>query len=247
MKNYKILKNHVNFIRDFLLTLLFPINCLICKKNEYYLCKECKKEIIVKKNFTCPDCKKPNHLGHYCPTCQTNHELDGLWIISDYHNKILSILIKQFKYYFNKNIASILSEPIILFIKRNKLEEKSNLFKNKKDLIIIPVPLHRNKLRFRGFNQSEELAILVAKEFGITLDNKNLIRQKDTKAQAKLNRNERIKNMDNAFEWQGDCLKEKNIILLDDVSSTGATLNNCAKVLKENGVKKIWGLVLAKN
>jgi ComF family protein len=244
---YKKILNHVFLIRDFLLVLIFPISCLACKQGEAYLCDTCKNKIIINKKFSCPNCKKNNNLGEYCKSCQTNHKLDGLWISSDYHNKILTIIIKKFKYSFNQELALVLSDLVISFIKENKIIKKSNIFKNLNNLIIIPVPLHKNKKRFRGFNQSELLAEIIAKKIGSPLNTTKLTRHKDTKPQAKLNRKQRLINVDNAFKWTGQTLKNKNIILIDDVTSTGATLNNCAKTLKSNKAQNVWGLVLAKN
>ncbi len=246
-EKYKKLLNHFLRGRGFLLDLIFPITCLVCGQSEKYLCHECQKKIIINKNFSCPNCKKTNNLGNYCQACQTKYELDGLWISGDYHDKALTTLIKKFKYSFNKNLAPLLANIIISFLEKNNLEEKNDLLKNLENLIIVPVPLHKNKQRWRGFNQSELLANLIAKKLDININTKNLIRHKDTKAQAKLNKKQRLNNVQNAFSWTGKNLNKKNIILIDDVSSTGATLNNCAKVLKLNGAGNVWGLVLAKN
>ncbi len=230
--------NHVFLIRDFLLDLIFPISCIICQKGEKYLCDECKEKIIIKRG---------DDFSSYRDPCKTKDELDGLWISSDYQNKVLAILIKKLKYSFNKKLAPILGGLIIDFIKKNKLNKNNYLFNNLKNLIIIPVPLHKNKKKFRGFNQSELLAEIISKKFNLSMNTKNLIRHKNTKAQAKLNKKQRQVNVKNAFSWTGNNLKNKNIILVDDVSSTRSTLNNCAKVLKTNDAQVVWGLVLAKN
>ncbi len=246
-KGFDKLLNHAQSSRDFLLDLIFPITCINCKQSKNYLCSKCKEKIIINKNFSCPNCKKLNKLGNYCSSCQTKYKLNGLWISSNYHDKILADLIKKFKYSFNKNLAPILCNVMISFLEQNNLQEKSKLFKNLENLIIVPVPLHKTRQRFRGFNQSEELAKLVAKVLNIKLNSNNLKRHRATKAQAKLSREQRLVNLKDAFVWTGKSLKNKNIILIDDVSSTGATLDNCAKALKSAETKNIWGLVLAKN
>jgi len=246
-KKYYSFLNHAKFGRDFLLDLIFPIACLACGQGEKNLCGKCKKKIIINKNFSCLNCNTSSNLGACCKTCQTKHGLDGLWISSDYHNKVLSSLIKKFKYSFNKKLAPILAKVLILFLKENNLQKRSDLFYNLENLIIVPVPLHKSKQRLRGFNQSELLARLISEELNININSKNLTRRRNTKAQAKLNKKQRLANVNNAFNWTGKSLKEKNIILIDDVSSTGATLNNCTKTLKANGAQNVWGLVLAKN
>ena len=90
------IKNHVFLIRDFLLDLIFPINCLVCGQEGKYLCEKCKKEIIINQKLSCPHCKKENRQGSYCYNCQTNYQLDGLLVSGDYHNTVLSTLIKKF-------------------------------------------------------------------------------------------------------------------------------------------------------
>ena len=107
------------------------------------------------------------------------------------------------------------------------------------------MPLHKKRQRLRGFNQSEQLARAISKNFNLEI-NHNLIRIKHKKAQAKLHEKNRWENIKNCFSYQGKNLNNKNILLIDDVATTGATLNECAKVLKENNAKEVWGLVVAK-
>ena len=159
------------------------------------------------------------------------------------------------KYYFVKDIAVILGNYLSKFL-QNKIQERSflnNIFNkqdsdifNKQDILIIPVPLYSRRLRWRGFNQAEEMAKIVAKNSNYEIDNNSLVRTKNKKAQAKLDEKQRRKNIENCFSWNGENLKNKNIILLDDVVTTGATLDECAKVLKQNGAHRVWGLVIAK-
>lgn len=115
----------------------------------------------------------------------------------------------------------------------------------KKNILIIPVPLHPKRLRWRGFNQSEKIADIIASNLQIPIDSTSLKRIKFKTPQAKLKKEDRIKNISNNFNWHGNKLNQQNIILIDDVTTTGATLNECAKVLKANGAKEVWGLVLA--
>ena len=112
--------------------------------------------------------------------------------------------------------------------------------------LVVPVPLSRKRRRWRGFNQAELLARAVAQNYGLTLDSNNLIRIKHKKPQAKLNEIHRLANVKECFAWRGGDLNKKNIILVDDVVTTGATLNECAKVLKAAGAGQVWGLVVAK-
>ena len=120
---------------------------------------------------------------------------------------------------------------------------------NLKESLIVPVPLHIKRKRWRGFNQAEVLASRLAEGFNLVMRAYILNRIKDTQAQTKLKRKQRLKNIKNAFkvnnEWQ-DKLKSTKILLVDDVATSGRTLNECARALKESGAKEVWGIVLAR-
>jgi ComF family protein len=113
---------------------------------------------------------------------------------------------------------------------------------------IIPVPLHKTKLKERSFNQSELISRGVSEVIQTKVITNILFRRKYTQSQTNLNKEERIQNVSNAFVVNNklrNLMKNKSIFLLDDVITTGSTINSCAKVLKENGVKNIIALSLA--
>jgi ComF family protein len=117
--------------------------------------------------------------------------------------------------------------------------------KNSGNILLIPIPLSKKRENRRGFNQAE----LIAKSFNINHGYKislALKKVKDTKAQSSQSAPARAKNIKNCFVWAGDNLKGKTIILIDDVVTTGATLNEAAAILKIAGAEKIYGLVIAK-
>jgi ComF family protein len=115
------------------------------------------------------------------------------------------------------------------------------------DLVILPVPIHRKKLRERGFNQSLLLAKRVAREFKCELDFLSLRRVKYTESQTGLKQDERRKNVKGAFHVKNqDAVKDKGVLLVDDVATTGHTLNECARVLLKAGAKNVRCLVLAR-
>lgn len=106
--------------------------------------------------------------------------------------------------------------------------------------LIIPVPLHQKKLRTRGYNQSEYIATGLAEELGIAISTKHLLRDKSTESQTKKARYTRYENMQDVFSViKAEELAEKHILLVDDVVTTGATLEACGNVLLNNGVKKL--------
>ena len=239
--NFHKIKNHALKWRDFLFDLFFPKYCVHCKKEGEWLCSSCFPLLSFKKQY-CPECKKENKNGFFCSQCKNKYFLDGALIAGDYDQQILAELIKKLKYNFAKDISKILAQFLNNFILKYQKENNLDL----KNFLFIPVPLHKKKKNFRGFNQSEEINKELSSLLNLKSDSKNLIRIKNTKAQAKLNAKERKENVKNSFFWKGENLKRKNIILLDDVFTTGATLDECARILKENGAGQVLGLTVAK-
>ncbi len=277
--NINLIKQYTSKIWLFFLDLIFPIECLGCSREGYWLCDNCFKEVKFKSAQYCLHCKKENDFGQFCPPparpndfgrsvgCQIIYSLNGVWIAALYDELLISRAIKSLKYRFISGLADDLSKLLILFVERllhqgrilrpsltggvgwlnfKRAENLPLVILNFNDNLIIPVPLSKKRLRWRGFNQAELLAQKVAEKYGLTLDKSNLIRIKHKTPQAKLDEIHRLENIKGCFSWQGGSLNKKNIILIDDVTTTGATLNECAKVLKANGAGEVWGLVVAK-
>ncbi|MCS7250513.1 MAG: ComF family protein [candidate division WOR-3 bacterium] len=154
-----------------------------------------------------------------------------------YFNIPFNNLIYEFKYHHR------------LFLKEIFAKALSNIIINDYYLkncdYLVPVPLHKAKIRERGYNQSEILAKEISKIVNKDVLN-CLIRKKNTKSQTKLKGEKRIENVKNAFIFDNRYnIKDKRIILIDDVMTTGATLESCAEVLLENNAKEVFGLVIA--
>lgn len=148
-------------------------------------------------------------------------------------------MVYGLKYYQVRSAADVLG---------NWLANVAASFCGDVDLLVVPVPLHRWRLWNRGFNQSELLAKVVAERLNRPLI-RALVRQKPTKPQFGLNKADRQKNMQGVFDISTryqPLVAGKTVLLVDDIVTTGATLNECAKILKQNGVREVWGLVLAK-
>lgn len=227
----------------FFLDLIFPEECLGCGCEGAWLCQSCFSLIKLRSEQSCLDCKKKTDFGKFCPQCGPNYSLDGALIAGYYDQKIVDKLIKSFKYSFVKSLYQDLGKILILFL-NDLINKKQQTFNIEKSLII-PVPLSAYRKRWRGFNQSEILARLVADNFNLELSVNELIRIKHTKPQVKLNRTRRKNNVKGCFDWSVGDLAGRQVILIDDVVTTGATLNECAKILKLHGAGKVWGLALA--
>lgn len=196
--------------------LLFPKSCVSCQEEGDWLCEDCFLVINTLK------------------TDKVVANLDGITALFDYGENTVSKLIKMFKYNYLLGIADIFK----------KIITDTEFNDTWSDFVIIPVPLHARRERERGFNQAEILAKLFAEKFCLSI-NKNLHRVIYTAQQAKLSGEERRANLKDAFIWSGEVFPEK-VLLVDDVYTTGATMQECARVLKNSGVKIVWGLVLAR-
>lgn len=258
-------KNHVKNIRDFLLDAIFPIECLGCNEEGSWLCKKCFQKLEIQTEQYCLNCKTKNYFGNFCSKCKNDFYLDGVLIACNYENELIAKLIKTMKYRFADEISIVLGNLLSFFLK-NKLTQinfnladlnsPNNNLKLKKiitapkfltdleNTIIIPVPLHKKRENWRGFNQSEKIAQVISKNFNLKI-NSDLVRIKHKQPQAKLNSTQRKENIIDCFAWTGKNLSDKNILLIDDVTTTGSTLNECAKVLKQNKAREVWGLVIA--
>lgn len=228
-----------------LLDLLFPKECQKCLSEGAWLCQNCFENIKFNKNHYCLHCKNLSLNGQFCHDCKSKFQIDGILIACNYKEYSISRLIKLMKYGFAQSIAEDLGRILSSFL--NKTKDESLFIKalfDSDNSLIIPVPLHKKREKWRGFNQSQKISEFLSKQTDIRIKD-NLIRIKNTKPQVRLNAEQRKENIKNCFSWQGENLKNKNILLIDDVVTTGSTLNECSIVLKTNGAGKIWGLVIA--
>jgi len=256
----KKIMDHATRGRDFILDVIFPISCLNCGQPDNWLCRECARQLKFIPNQSCLSCNTQTKFGEFCAHCSGTYRLNGVWTAGDYENEIVASLIKNLKYKFIKDISEILGAYTSLFlsnlVKRHALSSQGHspdrtaklpdIFLEFKNSLIIPVPLHKNRLKWRGFNQANAIADIIALKLKLGIDDKNLVRVINTRPQAKLGEARRKKNIENSFRWQGQNLKNKNVILFDDVATTGATMNECAKILKAAGAGEVWGLAAAK-
>ena len=227
------------------LDIIFPVECLGCGKEGQWLCDKCLNSIPLVNRFTCPICNRPSFHGQPCPACRKKSKLDNLWIACSYKNKLLKKAIKTFKYTKYGGVKKLAIPLTSLMIKL--LEDLINQGFSLTDFLIVPIPLFYYREHSRGFNQAELLAQEIAKKFNLELATNVLKRSKITASQAKLNSKERQENIKDAFKVADkEKIKNKKIILVDDLTTTGATLQEAAKTLKKAGVKSVVGLTLAK-
>jgi competence protein ComFC len=231
----------MNNLKQKILNILFPIECVGCGREDVWLCNDCLLKLPLNSLHGCFFCGRENQTNATCPSCLVDYDLDGVFVCADYKNKIVSELIKKLKYSFAHELGKTMASIAELYFKKLFDEKKFNLA----DFIVAPIPLHKKRYNWRGFNQAEIIAENFAAKFNLEIS-ENLIRVKHKTPQAKLGGVERRENIKDCFAWCGENLSGKNILLLDDVATTGSTLNEAASVLKAAGAGKIWGLVIAK-
>ncbi|MFH0905390.1 MAG: ComF family protein [bacterium] len=224
----RIFSEVVNFVKEG----IAPSRCAGCGVVGSWLCESCAGEILWLRQQNCYRCGRLTDGGRTCDNCRRRGALTGVVVAAHFEMGPVRELVHQFKYNGAIELAPILGEMLALAARDNNLSGA-----------VVPVPLHRKRQRDRGFNQAELLAKHVAGHLGLPYCN-ILRRVKPTITQTELSRPDRMLNVSNAFICAGSAPKE--IILIDDVMTTGATLQECAKVLRGAGVKKVQGLVVAR-
>lgn len=205
----------------------------------------------------CLVCNKGSFDGLTHPRCRSKYAIDGAFSAIAYKG-IVKKLIYNFKYKpylsdLNKTLVELFYESVIqqeLFIKT--IQQSSNLPAGRqgKTICLVPIPLHPKRLKKRGYNHAELLAKGLSEKLNLPMI-EILQRTKETKSQFGLTLKERKENIQNAFirntKYPSATLRASNVFLVDDILTTGSTLLEAARILKKNGVKKVWGLTLARD
>ena len=224
-------------LKGMALNLLFPKWCVGCGREGDFICSSCRRSIPHIMPPLCPRCGKPQPSGILCPGCiNWRAEIDGIRSPFQFDG-IMRQAIHQLKY---KNLRALVESLAALlddYLITNPIPAE----------VLVPVPLHRKRLRERGYNQSSLLARELGKLLNLPVVDDCLIRQRHAPPQARTSTiEERRDNVAGAFTCQDHRLRDKQALLIDDVSTSGATLDACAAALKAGGATSVWGLVLAR-
>lgn len=221
-----------------LLDLIFPKRCVSCSRFGAYICRDCFAKIEYVDKPICPICQRQAVGGKTHPGCRNRLRLDGLVVACRYKGPI-RLAITRVKYKWVYDIEKVFVDLL-----------SANLWKFDlpKELILVSVPLHKKRKRWRGFNQAEILAKSLSKEFNVPFSD-TMIRIIETKTQVGLKRDDRNKNVRGAFVLQPlidiKKIKGRDFLLVDDVYTSGATMAECCRVLKKAGAKEVWGMAVA--
>lgn len=200
----------------------------------------------MQKELICPQCQKPAIGGEVHPLCKKSWGMDGLWTLGSF-TPPLEQAIYLLKYEFVKKVAEILIEIMLEYWGRYHPLVIDNIARERgENWCVTAVPLHSKRQNWRGFNQSALLGGILARKIGIPYAD-CIKKTRHTSAQVGLDSEKRRKNVKDAFQVMKNIeVREKNILLIDDVWTTGSTMKECAKVLKKAGAKTIWGITIAR-
>jgi len=228
-----------------LFNFLFPKTCCGCGRWGSYFCAKCISG-IKQGELVCPVCGKPAIGGETHPLCKKRYGLDGLWSLGLYQDPLRSA-IKKLKYRLVKDFAEVLVNTIVEYWVKNSPQFLESVKKDQgKGWVIVPVPLHQKRESLRGFNQAGLIGRLLSKKLGLDYY-EALKRIRQTRPQVGMRGFERRKNIYNVFVLDSRLLTlATNVLLVDDVWTTGSTLKECCFVLKKGGAKKVWAITLAR-
>lgn len=220
--------------------ILFPRRCPVCheiveEKGEL-ACDICRLQLPYVREPVCQRCGKPlaAEEQEYCLDCGRRTHFYRQGRAPFVYDEVMRRSISYFKYRGRREYAAFYAEEILKRYAGTILLWKAEA--------LVPIPLHGSRRRKRGFNQAELLAKELSRRSGIPMEGRLLIRKKRTKPQKELNDRERISNLKNAFSVRKGKISYQKIILVDDIYTTGSTVEEAARILKENGVQTVYFL-----
>ena len=225
------------------LDVLFPPVCYVCGKvcsSKYGLCGECLEKIKHIPPPHCPKCgRRLFGREKTCRECDPKDtSLEKSWSCCYYEDTVKDC-IHLFKYSGYVGLSDVFRDIMINFAKKNKINSDID--------IVVPVPAFGVKKRERSYNHAEVLANSLSENFNIPCDSKNLRKIKWTQSQSELDKTKRTKNLKDSFlVVDKEIFKGKNVLLVDDVYTTGATIKECAKALRDAKAGKIYSFTLAR-
>ncbi|NLV43588.1 MAG: ComF family protein [Candidatus Hydrogenedentes bacterium] len=239
--------------RPLVMNLLLPMYCKQCgarllTEENHFFCPDCWEGTPRIERPFCICCGKPHQkmvgLGSAsnfpCAACREkpNRQVRRIWGAVQYDGAI-SLAIRLFKFQGKTKLCEPLAALMVEFAQREMDPDQYDC--------IVPVPLYKVRKRERGFNQSQLLAEVLVRDLftGAVLEDTSLRRIRPTRAQSRLKTEERAMNVRGAFAVQGDALKGKRVLLIDDVITTGDTITECAKTMRRAGAAEVDAFAVA--
>lgn len=228
-------------IKNRIWDIFFPRRCTFCDRvlpfGRKGVCEECRKKIRYLKGPLCCKCGKPvRQEEEYCGDCQKKRHYFKAGRAVFAYPKIRDSLYR-FKYMGRQEYTAVYGSYMAHCM--------GEVLKQWKPEALVPVPLHKRKLRSRGYNQAELLAEELSRHVGIPVCKNLVIRTKNTRPMKGINGTDRQNNVKKAFKIRGNDVKLNTIVIIDDIYTTGSTIDAIAEVCKEAGITNIYFLTLA--
>jgi ComF family protein len=218
------------------LDLLYPMRCVGCGRTGALYCISCYASVSLISPPICPLCGQPGQQPDLCRACQGQPlQIDGIRSVAAYEGTLREA-IHCFKYKYVRGLAEVLGGLLVTFWRANVFPVD----------VIVPVPLHRRRVRERGYNQSALLALVLGREVHLPVLIDALHRDRYTISQVRLGWQERRKNVADAFSCVDRRVVGEDILLVDDVCTTGSTLEACSIALRSGGARSVFALTLAR-
>jgi ComF family protein len=229
------------------LAMLTGKRCSICGAvieetgREIIVCRDCSGQLRPRKGGFCGMCARiyalENRSVHLCFDCRNiSRPWRGISFFSVYQGLLKEIILK-YKFRGDLGLGNVLADLLFKAARSHPLESLD---------FLIPVPLHPLRLRQRGFNQSLELSRILGQKTDLRVLRDTLVKTAHTPPQSSLERRQRLKSLKKVFEVSGDGLKDKRILLVDDIMTTGSTLDGCARALIRAGASEVRIVFLAR-
>jgi len=215
---------------------LFPPECAGCGKFGERLCEMCRQQVEALLPPVCSICGLPlRGEGDICPDCVAGKPYEALRSAA-WYNGVLRQSVINLKYKRDLGLGDTLAELLLEVVRQHEWSVDG----------VVAVPLGRRRLRERGYNQAAMLAYPLALALGVPYGRGVLSRPRETESQVHLSAEERRQNLAGAFQADGRRAAGKSWLVVDDVTTTGATMENCALALKAAGAQRVMGLTVAR-
>lgn len=231
-------------LKKAILDLLFPVRCLGCSKEGEFCCGSCRSALrpIPPICFFCKKMVPGSRVitpGRTCSSCRKRSNIYAFLSPFLYGDDTIRELIHALKYRRVRSVGLLLGDLIVEYLKKFKVPLPEGA-------VLLPIPLHPSRQRTRGFNQAELIALRIGEILHLPVEKSILRKIKKTIPQMELRAEERRKNVVGTFSVADpESTRGKTILLLDDVKTTGATLEEAARVLKKAGAKRVWAMTVA--
>ncbi len=216
--------------------LLYPPRCAGCGRAGNLYCTDCRSQVPLLPQPVCSLCGQSLTQPGLCARCQESPLLiDGIRSAVVFQGTLRQA-IHQLKYRYTRDMAESLGEMLLAFWQQNPLPAD----------VLVPVPLHPRRIKERGYNQAALLAHCLGRAIHLPVLDDILYRQRYTASQTHLNAQQRRDNVKEAFRCVGSLVRGKRVVLIDDVCTTGATIEASSVALRQGGAVSVWGLTLAR-